>query len=196
MNQPSALTDDCRSSARRPCSVTTVFGADVPDGSWLTSWIGGLAMQLPAGHGTGCLARRGPGPLFGVLRNCSCDSVDRPGRIVRKSASGLTWDWPMPNRLSSCGGVQPPDNRIQAEELRIYREARVQVGGVSAEAILKIAVLLDIRRRPASQIRGSKRIWIAAAVLVNSAGVGPLSYFAFGRRRQAAGVDSTEPNKG
>jgi len=57
----------------------------------------------------------------------------------------------------------------------------------SAEAVLKIAVLLDIRRRPASQIRGSKRIWIAAAVLVNSAGMGPLSYFAFGRRRQAAG---------
>jgi hypothetical protein len=46
---------------------------------------------------------------------------------------------------------------------------------VQAEAILKTAVLIDIRRRPASQIRGSKRMWIVGAVLVNSAGVGPLS---------------------
>ena len=46
---------------------------------------------------------KAPGPPFGVLMNCSCDSVARPGRMVRKSASGLTWDWLMPNRLSSCG---------------------------------------------------------------------------------------------
>jgi Phospholipase_D-nuclease N-terminal len=76
------------------------------------------------------------------------------------------------------------------------RSRRLIIVAASAEAVLKIAVLLDIRRRPASQIRGSKRIWIAAAVLVNSAGIGPLSYFAFGRRRQAAGVESNEPNKG
>jgi hypothetical protein len=38
-------------------------------------------------------------------------------------------------------------------------------------------MLVDIRRRPASQIRGSKRIW-AATALVNSAGIGPLVYFA------------------
>ena len=41
------------------CSVTTVFGAEVPDGSWLTSWIGGLAMQEPGGHGHWLLP---PGP--------------------------------------------------------------------------------------------------------------------------------------
>jgi hypothetical protein len=76
------------------------------------------------------------------------------------------------------------------------RSRRLIIVAASVEAILKIAVLLDIRRRPASQIRGSKRIWIAAAVLVNSAGIGPLSYFAFGRRQQAAGVESTEPNEG
>lgn len=61
------------------------------------------------------------------------------------------------------------------------------IAGVIAEAILKTAVLIDIRRRPASQIRGSKRMWIVVAVLVNSAGVGPISYFAFGRRRPGAG---------
>ena len=30
-------------------------------------------------------------------------SVDRPGRIERMSAPGLTCDWLMPNMLSSCG---------------------------------------------------------------------------------------------
>jgi hypothetical protein len=62
------------------------------------------------------------------------------------------------------------------------RRRRVIIGAAIGEAVLKTAVLIDIRRRPASQIRGSKRMWIIAAVLVNSAGVGPLSYFAFGRR--------------
>ena len=56
------------------------------------------------------------------------------------------------------------------------RSRRLLVAAAIAEAILKTAVLIDIGRRPASQIRGSKRMWIVAAVLVNSAGVGPLSY--------------------
>jgi hypothetical protein len=65
-----------------------------------------------------------------------------------------------------------------------------------AEAILKTAVLIDLKRRPASQICGSKRTWIVAAVLVNSAGVGPLSCFVFGRRWHAAAVESTAPGQG
>ena len=60
------------------------------------------------------------------------------------------------------------------------RSRRLIVAAAIGEAALKTAVLIDIRRRPASQIRGSKRMWIIAVVLVNSAGVGPLSYFALG----------------
>jgi Phospholipase_D-nuclease N-terminal len=67
------------------------------------------------------------------------------------------------------------------------RSRKVIIAAAIGEAVLKTAVLIDIRRRPASQIRGSKRMWIVGAVLVNSAGVGPLSYFAFGRRRPAEG---------
>lgn len=63
------------------------------------------------------------------------------------------------------------------------RSRRLIIAAGVGEAVLKTAVLIDIRRRPASQIRGSKRMWIVAAVLLNSAGVGSLSYFAFGRRR-------------
>ena len=73
---------------------------------------------------------------------------------------------------------------------------RLIIAAAIGEAVLKTAVLIDIRRRPASQIRGSKRIWIVAAVLVNSAGVGPLSYFAFGRRRHTEGVELAAPGGG
>jgi hypothetical protein len=65
------------------------------------------------------------------------------------------------------------------------RTRRLIIAGGVAEAGLKVAALLDIRRRPASQIRGPKRAW-AAAMLVNSAGLIPLSYFVFGRRRDTA----------
>ena len=67
------------------------------------------------------------------------------------------------------------------------RSRRLIIATAIGEAILKTAVLIDIRRRPASQIRGSKRLWIVVAVLLNSAGVGSLSYFAFGRRRHIEG---------
>jgi hypothetical protein len=76
------------------------------------------------------------------------------------------------------------------------RSRRLIIAAAIAEAALKTAVLIDIRRRPASQVRGSKRIWIVVAVLVNSAGIGPLSYFAFGRRRQAAAAEPTTPGQG
>jgi hypothetical protein len=53
-----------------------------------------------------------------------------------------------------------------------------------AESILKAAALIDIKRRPASQIRGPKWLWAPVVALVNSAGVVPISYFLFGRRSQ------------
>ena len=76
------------------------------------------------------------------------------------------------------------------------RSRRLIIATAIGEAFLKTAVLIDIRRRPASQIRGSKPLWIVAAVLVNSAGVGPLSYFAFGRRRPAEGAELAAPGEG
>jgi Phospholipase_D-nuclease N-terminal len=72
---------------------------------------------------------------------------------------------------------------------------RLIIAAAIGEVVLKMAVLIDLRRRPASQIRGSKWMWIIAAVLVNSAGVGPLSYFAFGRRH-AEGVQRAASGEG
>lgn len=53
----------------------------------------------------------------------------------------------------------------------------------AAETALKAAALIDIKRRPASQIRGSKWIWAPVVAVVNSAGLVPLVYFRYGRRR-------------
>jgi hypothetical protein len=48
------------------------------------------------------------------------------------------------------------------------------------QVTLLIAALIDIRRRPAEAINGSKLLWTALA-FVNF--VGPIAYFIFGRKR-------------
>lgn len=53
------------------------------------------------------------------------------------------------------------------------------VGAGLVQISLTIAALRDLRRRPAEQVKGRKSLWVAAS-FVNF--VGPLSYFAFGRR--------------
>lgn len=58
-----------------------------------------------------------------------------------------------------------------------------------AEGILKVAALIDIKRRPASQIRGPKWLWAPVVAVVNSAGVVPISYFVFGRRQPPSQPD-------
>ena len=50
----------------------------------------------------------------------------------------------------------------------------------AVQLALLAAALVDIYRRPAGEIRGGKRLWVAAA-FVNY--VGPISYSLFGRRR-------------
>jgi len=58
-----------------------------------------------------------------------------------------------------------------------------------AEGVLKVAALIDIKRRPASQIRGPKWLWAAVVAVVSSAGVVPISYFVLGRRQPASPRD-------
>ncbi|HYB87670.1 MAG TPA: hypothetical protein VEC76_12505 [Streptosporangiaceae bacterium] len=62
------------------------------------------------------------------------------------------------------------------------RNRRLIIGIAVVEGCLKIAALIDIKRRPASQIRGPKWAWATVVAIVNSFGAVPLSYFAFGRR--------------
>ena len=62
------------------------------------------------------------------------------------------------------------------------RTRRLLAIAAVAEGILKLAALVDIKRRPASQIRGPKWLWATVVAVVGSAGVLPISYFVLGRR--------------
>jgi hypothetical protein len=63
------------------------------------------------------------------------------------------------------------------------RTRRLIIAAAVADGTLKIAALIDIKRRPASQIRGPKWVWATVVTIVNSAGILPISYFVFGRQR-------------
>jgi hypothetical protein len=63
------------------------------------------------------------------------------------------------------------------------RQRRLIVLGGALDAILRLAALVDLRRRPVEEVRGSKRVWAAAVAVVNSAGMVPTAYFLLGRRR-------------
>ena len=66
---------------------------------------------------------------------------------------------------------------------RAPRTRRVIIVAGAVEGVLKIAALIDLARRPSSEVRGSKARWAAAVSLSNSLGVVPIAYFAWGRRK-------------
>lgn len=73
----------------------------------------------------------------------------------------------------------------QWQDLTDRQKRGIVVLGVLQLALLA-AALIDIRRRPAEEINGSKRLW-TMVVFIN--GIGPIAYFVFGRkRRTSAGV--------
>ncbi len=65
------------------------------------------------------------------------------------------------------------------EDLSGVQKGAIVLSGAVQLGLLLVA-LVDIYRRPAEEIRGAKRLWVAAA-FINY--VGPISYFLFGRRR-------------
>ncbi len=62
------------------------------------------------------------------------------------------------------------------------RERRLIVLAGTLDAVLRIAALVDLRRRTAEEVRGSKRAWGIAVAVVNSGGIVPSAYFLLGRR--------------
>jgi hypothetical protein len=80
-----------------------------------------------------------------------------------------------------AGGAARRDQRTKKSwsELDERQRGQIVVGGTIQLTLLG-AALIDLWRRPKSQVRGSKKWWVAAS-FVNF--VGPLAYFAFGRRR-------------
>jgi len=88
-------------------------------------------------------------------------------------------------RRTTGGTPSPTDEpsgrkkRRRWSELNTRQRSSIIVAGV-VQLLLAAAALLDLRRRPSDQVRGSKKLW-AGAAFVNF--VGPLAYFMFGRRR-------------
>jgi hypothetical protein len=72
------------------------------------------------------------------------------------------------------------------------RTRRLLIGAGVAEGMLKVAALIDLKRRPATQVRGPKWLWATVMALVGSAGIVPISYFAFGRRQPSTGRGTGE----
>ncbi len=54
--------------------------------------------------------------------------------------------------------------------------------GAIFEGILKVIALIDLVRRPASEIRGSKARWVSAVISINSLGAVPAAYLLYGRK--------------
>ena len=61
------------------------------------------------------------------------------------------------------------------------RQRRTAQLGLLLQLALTVLAWVDLRRRPASQIRGPKWLW-AVLILINF--VGPLGYFRLGRLRR------------
>ena len=66
----------------------------------------------------------------------------------------------------------------QWSDLSPQKRATFTITGLVQVALLA-AALIDIRRRPAEQIKGSKKLWTLVA-FINFAG--PIAYFVFGRK--------------
>jgi hypothetical protein len=71
------------------------------------------------------------------------------------------------------------ESRKRWAELSATQRASIVAAGAVQVALLG-AALSDLARRPSAEVNGSKRVW-AAVSFVNF--IGPLAYFAFGRRR-------------
>ena len=80
-----------------------------------------------------------------------------------------------PSAAMSLPSGVPWRERTTKQRLRIILQAGIQLG-------LLVVALYDLRKRPANQVRGPKRIW-ALVCGVNYLGLGPIAYFLIGRRR-------------
>jgi hypothetical protein len=84
--------------------------------------------------------------------------------------------------------IMSPNKRWSA--LTAREKAPFVVRGVVQFALF-VAALADIHRLPAEEIRGSKGLWSALA-LVNFMGIGPIAYFLFGRKHPWRQIADTE----
>jgi len=75
--------------------------------------------------------------------------------------------------------VSPEHRQVRWQDFTPVQQVTI-IGAALVELSLLVAALVDLKRRPAEEVRGRKGVW-AAVSFVNL--VGPISYFAFGRKR-------------
>ena len=74
----------------------------------------------------------------------------------------------------------------QWKEMAPWQKASALVM-ISVQVSLLASALVDIRRRPAEEIRGNKWLWTGVS-FINF--VGPISYFLFGRKTETPRIDA------
>jgi len=69
--------------------------------------------------------------------------------------------------------------RKKWSELTTGQQTAIEIGA-AVQMVLLVAALADMWHRPVEEINGDRRLWTLAS-FINF--VGPLAYFAFGRKR-------------
>lgn len=77
-------------------------------------------------------------------------------------------------------GCSMETKKTRWKELPAEKRSAITVAGV-VQLVLLVLAQRDISKKPAAQIRGPKGLW-RLATLINF--IGPIAYFAFGRRRK------------
>jgi hypothetical protein len=128
-------------------------------------------------------------------RAASARAFDPLGRDRRDDPdAGARVQWDLLSDVGSRRSPHPASGEdVMATQRRwsdlSERTRKLIIVTAVAESILKGVALIDIKRRPADQIRGPKWLWAPVVAVVNSAGVVPIAYFVFGRRRPPSAAD-------
>lgn len=133
-------------------------------------------------------------PVLPVRGRCGlCPRVTAALLLGGARKGTVKIQWRAGCAFSPSGQRNPQANCLRSDHVRAMkrwndlgpRTRRLLVVAGAIDAVLKIAALIDLTRRPSDEVRGSKAGWAAAVSLVNSLGVVPLAYFAWGRRKSA-----------
>jgi hypothetical protein len=86
-----------------------------------------------------------------------------------------------PETIDAAEAADRQRNKVRWSDLSPRVQTAIVVGGI-AELVMTTIAVADLARRPATQVRGSKLLWLGTFVVQP---VGPILYFLAGRRPTA-----------
>jgi PspC domain len=119
--------------------------------------------------------RKLAGVCGGLAQYFNIDATPNPAYCGR-GAEAVTGQRDLPNRCRVQASGPCPCMREDVMPARkrwsdlCERTRRLLITAATADGIFRVAALMDIKRRPASQIRGQKRMWAMVVAAVSSAG--------------------------